>query len=85
MPSEKPKVCPKCDGKKIKSVPETHSGLKPWRCLRPGCGAIGYGDRVVGDPTVFDPDEPPPRKHRRDRYQSGSSRRIDRPIGSPRL
>lgn len=44
-----PERCPRCRANGPKSVGETPSGLRPWRCA--SCRAIGYGERVVGDPT----------------------------------
>lgn len=80
----KPRACPKCRGRKLATVSETITGLKPWRCLRSGCGAIGYEDRVVGDPIVLKTAEkPPPRKRRSSRYGAQKPRTMSRRFAVP--
>ena len=45
----RPKICPRCRGRRIHAVHHTADDLHPWRCR--GCGAIGWdrSGRVVGD------------------------------------
>lgn len=46
----RPKACPRCRARQIKAIqPSTVSGLLVWRCGK--CTAVGYGRRVIGDPT----------------------------------
>jgi hypothetical protein len=44
-----PKSCPRCGGRKIAELDVTPTGVFPWQCRT--CRAIGYDDRVVGDPV----------------------------------
>lgn len=46
--SEPPKRCPRCNGRRLVCFAPTPSGILAWRC--PKCRAIGYEDRILGDP-----------------------------------
>lgn len=45
-----PKRCPRCASRKIVDLGVTPGGVYPWTCR--ACRAIGYDDRIVGDPVA---------------------------------
>lgn len=45
-----PKRCPRCAARRVIELPMTPGGVFPWRCAK--CRAIGYDDRIVGEPAV---------------------------------